>query len=99
MNGDESQWQSRVGWADRVSQMIVVKVNCWSAITGEKTELCRRMHIANDCTSEKATQGELHRGDFHRAGTPAALDRGHWCPHTGKLDEMASPIQARLVAW
>jgi hypothetical protein len=36
--------------------MIVVRVELWSAVTGQKTELAR-MEIANDGSSPKPTRG------------------------------------------
>lgn len=56
--------------------MIVVKVELWSAITGEKTELAR-MHLSNDAEATLAN----HRLGSYLAQTfvgrdKAALDRG-----------------------
>ena len=51
--------------------MIVVKVELWSALTGEKTELARA-HISN-------IGGTAQKGDYHcqafRGRDSAALDR------------------------
>ena len=52
--------------------MIVVRVELWSAVTGEKTELAR-MHIAND-GSGTATHGS-YDGTTFRGRDAAALDR------------------------
>jgi len=62
--------------------MIVVKVELWSAITGNKTELAR-MHISNDGTSTKATQGN-YDGTTFIGRDSTALDRGT-VSKTGRL--------------
>lgn len=53
--------------------MIVVRVELWSAITGQKTELAR-LHIANDGTRAGARRN--YDGQAFVGRDSAALDRG-----------------------
>ena len=53
--------------------MIVVRVELWSAITGERTELAR-MRICNDGSS--AGRRRSYDGETFTGRNTAALDRG-----------------------
>lgn len=66
--------------------MIVVKVELWSAITGQKTELAR-MHIANDGVASIQSGGKLgaYEGQTFIGRDTAALDRGT-VSKRGKVD-------------
>lgn len=54
--------------------MIVVKVELWSAVTGEKTELAR-MHISNDGTQVNHRKGNYDAVTY-RGRDSQALDAG-----------------------
>lgn len=56
--------------------MIVVRVELWSAVTGQRTELAR-MHIANDglATTANPNVGD-YTGVTFRGRNSAALDKG-----------------------
>jgi hypothetical protein len=52
--------------------MLVVRIELWSAVTGEKTEI-GRMYVANDGTSERQDRGDYtakvcRRGSFEYPG-------------------------------
>ncbi len=76
--------------------MIVVRVELWSAITGERTEIARMM-IAN------SGRGTAEKGDYSgetlRGRSTAALDKS-WasrtCTHYGKVMGHA---RQRLHVW
>lgn len=53
--------------------MIVVKVELWSANTGDKTELAR-MHISNDGTCANVNRGN-YDGVVFRGRNTEALDK------------------------
>ncbi len=53
--------------------MIVVRVELWSAITGQRTELAR-MHICN--TGESAGRIRHYTGETFIGRDSAALDKG-----------------------
>lgn len=83
--------------------MIVVRVELWSARTGERTELAR-MRISNDggLTAQDPARG-TYNGETLKGRSAAALDAGH-VQRRGKVsdwrrqDQHVWNLVARMLA-
>jgi hypothetical protein len=75
--------------------MIVVRVELWSAVSGERTELAR-MRISNDGRATVADPNlGTYRGETLRGRSATALDRGE-VTRNGRVERFP---RAKLHVW
>lgn len=77
--------------------MIVVKVELWSARTGQKTEIAR-MSIVNDGTSTTPNKGN-YIAKTYRGRSKEALDKAMLAKHTTRQAPITEHSRLRYHVW
>lgn len=77
--------------------MLVIKVELWSAKTGEKTEI-GRMSIHNDGTSKSPSKGN-YVARTYRGRTQEALTKAMQKQHTTRTATITDHSRLKYHAW